>query len=550
MQTTDGSGNTDDTAGTLPVLVVGGGLVGLASTLFLAHHDVPALLVDRHPGVSIQGRARGINQRTMEIYRAFGVDAEIYEAGKPFDDEAGVARCTAISGEWEWVFEDEAPRAWPDLTAASYCMADQSSVEPILIEAAANRGAVHLFDTEVLSVQQDGDGVNALVENTKTGQQRTIRARYLIAADGHRSPIRESLGINRPGATIFQHSMNIVFRADLSPYIQRRALFWIILNPQAGIFGGMVSTSEPHRWQLTVGYDPQHQSIEDFTTEHCLGLVRAAIGVPDLAAEVEDIAAWEQGVGVAQKFRSDRIFLAGDSAHMWPPAAAMGANTGVQDAHNLAWKLAGVVRGWAKDALLDSYEAERRPLANELAPRIVANQQARMGGGDAEGETKPDDKVWALGHRYRSSAVLGTDLSMGQHDTVFGEKLDLHGQPGTRAPHLWLEFGGARIGLHDLCTDSFVLLTGRDGAPWYGAAAPVSDTLAVPLKAYRVGAQGEGVDLVDVEDEWQTRYGLGTGGAVLIRPDGYVAWRDERTVSDPAVTLTTVLRKVLGFDVS
>ncbi|WP_163569030.1 FAD-dependent monooxygenase [Fodinicola feengrottensis] len=189
-----------------PVLIAGGGLVGLAASLFLARQGIRSLLVDRHPGVSIHGRARGINQRTMEIYRAFGIEADVLKAGAPFDDEAGVARCETLAGPWEWLYEQEAPRAWPDLTAGEFCMADQNTVEPILIDAAVNTGAVHRFNTELLSFDSDENGVTARIQDRVTGERRTVRADYLIAADGNRSPIREKLGIARPDAYTFLHS--------------------------------------------------------------------------------------------------------------------------------------------------------------------------------------------------------------------------------------------------------------------------------------------------------------------------------------------------------
>jgi 2-polyprenyl-6-methoxyphenol hydroxylase-like FAD-dependent oxidoreductase len=158
-----------------PVLIVGGGLVGLASSLFLADQGIRSVLVDRHPGVSVHGRARGINQRTMEIYRAFGIERKVLEAGRLFDEEAGVARCQTLDGPWEWLYEHEAPRAWPDLTAGEFCMADQNTVEPILIEAAAARGATHCFNTELLSFDADDNGVTAVIEDRTSGKSRTVR---------------------------------------------------------------------------------------------------------------------------------------------------------------------------------------------------------------------------------------------------------------------------------------------------------------------------------------------------------------------------------------
>ena len=168
---------------TAPVLIVGGGYAGLASALFLSHHGVRSVLVDRHPAVSIQGRARGINQRTMEIYRPLGIEPRIREVGRPFDEESGVVRCETLAGEWNWILEEDTRRPMPDLTACEFGMADQRSVEPILIEAARGNGADIRFNTRCVSVQADADGVTAVTEDRDGGQRRTVRSDYLIAAD-------------------------------------------------------------------------------------------------------------------------------------------------------------------------------------------------------------------------------------------------------------------------------------------------------------------------------------------------------------------------------
>ena len=182
----------------VPVLIVGGGYAGLAASLFLSNQSARSQLVDRHPGVSIQGRARGINPRTIEIYRALGLAEAVREAGKPFQGDNGIVRCQTLAGEWEWIFEAEAPTSFPEWSAGEFVMADQNSVEPVLVQAVRDRGADLRFDTPLVSFEAAADGVAAMVADRATGEQRTIRADYLIAADGNRSPIREQLRIARP----------------------------------------------------------------------------------------------------------------------------------------------------------------------------------------------------------------------------------------------------------------------------------------------------------------------------------------------------------------
>ncbi|WP_232660300.1 FAD-dependent monooxygenase [Pseudonocardia sp. TRM90224] len=477
----------------VPVLIVGGGLAGLTSSLFLARQGVPSLLVDRHPGVSIHGKARGINQRTMEIYRAYGIADAVARAGAPFDEESGVAFCESLAGEWKWLVDADEPRAWPDLTAGEFCMADQNTVEPVLIEAARAAGAEHLRDTEMISFDVDADGVTATLHHRSTGDREQVRARYLVAADGNRSTIRSRLGIARTMERTFMHTANIVFRADLAPFVPRRALFWIIANP-GGFSGGLVSAADPNRWQASVAYDPAVESAADFTEHRCTALVRAAVGA-EIDVEIEGVGVWEQAVGVAEQYRRGRVFLVGDSAHVWPPAGALGANTGVQDAHNLAWKLAAVLGGRAGDDLLDTYDAERRPVAEALAPAIVAHQEARMGGGSdgGSGGAELDNRAAVLGASYAPCPEPGPA-----------------GRPcvGHRAPHLWL---GA-VAAHDLFVDEFVLLC--DSPEWMEAARSAG------VRAHRA----------DHADGWAERYG---SGAVLVRPDGYVAWCSTRAASAP-----------------
>lgn len=521
----------------VPVLIVGGGYAGLASSLFLSHHGVHCLLVDRHTGVGLPGRARAINPRTMEIYRAFGVAPAVYEAGKPFENDAGVVRCEALAGEWCWLHQQDGLRSWPDVSAEQFTVADQSAVEPVLIQAARACGADQWFNTQMMSFEPDSDGVIAVIEHRETGQRRTVRADYLIAADGQRSSIREQLGITRTGPGVVQSFVVIVFRADLSELVSRRAIVWFIVNPTVGV-AVLVPTAETGRWGIGVQYDPAQESPADFTAQRCVAVIHAALGRSDTPVQIEDITSWEQGVAVADRFRSGRVFLAGDSAHVWSPTGAIGANTGVQDAHNLAWKLAAVIGDWADPSLLDSYAAERWPIATELAQLTEQRQALRTGSNPKD--DRADDLLWTFGQRYWSRAIIGVE-----HHTVFNDRLDLRAQAGTRAPHLWLGHNGARIASHDLFHDSFVLLTDSAGASWCDAAIGITNRSSVPLRAYRIGSAAEQVDLVDLDDQWLARYGVATGGAVLVRPDGYVAWRNPHAADDPETVLTKIVHQIL-----
>ncbi len=198
-----------------------------------------------------------------------------------------------------------------------------------------------------------------------------------------------------------------------------------------------------------------------------------------------------------------------------------------------------MVKGQANASLLDTYEAERRPVALELSKRIVERQAKRFGTGPEQDRT--DDQNWTLGQRYRSSAMVGAD-----HEAVFGDRLDTRAAVGTRAPHLWLDRDGQRISTHDLFQDAFVLLTGSAGTPWQAAADAVGDRRCMPLRPWRVGSESDQVDLVDVENRWLSRYGVGVDGAVLVRPDGYVAWRSATAVDNPRSRLANAMHQILG----
>jgi hypothetical protein len=236
---------------------------------------------------------------------------------------------------------------------------------------------------------------------------------------------------------------------------------------------------------------------------------------------------------LADRYREGRVFLAGDAAHTWPPVGGHGANTGMQDAHNLAWKLTAVLRGWAGPALLDTYQAERRPVALETGRQaVLRGLTGQMMPTGRPGDRLLDDVVIILGYRYASSAVVGAE-----HDTVLPAELALTGRPGTRAPHVWLESAGTRVSTLDLFGTGFVLLTGPDGHGWAEAAGD----LGVPLTVHRIGT-----DLVDVDGRFAEVYELKPATAVLVRPDGFVAWRTDSPAADPRAALGDALTRILS----
>jgi len=424
------------------------------------------------------------------------------------------------------------------LSPIDHCMCAQDELEPLLVTAARTLNCELRFGSELVAFEQNNDGVTARIRERATGEEYIANAHYLIAADGAGSPIRQMLKVSMRGRGTLAHNINIYFRADLSSLVQGRAFVLCLVRiPEAQ--GILLSVNNTDRWIFTVPYAPESQTPEeDFTPQRCIELVRKAIGLPHLALEIINILPWEAAVRVAESFQQGRVFLVGDAAHVMPPSGAFGMNTGIQDAHNLAWKLAAVLHGQAGPALLATYDGERRPVA-----QFTVEQAGFRSDNYADYYSSDmiiDDLAVVLGYRYQSAAVISE-----QNETASNGVWDLSGQPGTRAPHTWVEHQGRRISTLDLFDTRFVLLAGTDGKAWCHAAREVATALGLPLDAYCVGATG---DLIDLDGNWCTRHSVSSSGAVLIRPDGFVAWRTEQMKKDVKHTLEMMLKLLLCRD--
>ncbi|MBT3152539.1 FAD-dependent monooxygenase [Streptomyces sp. CHD11] len=538
--------NRSDTAGEAvhrtPVLIVGGSLVGLSMSLFLGRHGVPHTLVERHAGTSVHPRGRGNNVRTMELFRTAGVDRRIEQAASVLAGNHGILQTPGLAGdEGEWLFREIDPGGGlARFSPAGWCLCSQNDLEPVLLRSARELGGDLRFGTEMMSFDQDPDGVTARVKSRETGEHSTVRADYLVAADGPRSPVREQLGIGRNGPGDLFHNVSVTFTSrDLAGVVgDRRFIVCYLTSPEAD--GALLPVDNRERWVFHAPWHPEHgETIEEFTDERCAAHIRRAVGVPDLDVTITGRAAWHAAERVAERYADGRVFLAGDAAHEMSPTGAFGSNTGIQDAHNLAWKLAAVLGGWAAPALLGTYDAERRPVAEATGARASSRsvEHSHPGYTPADGATGAAGRKGgilnvALGYRYPGGAVLGADTAA----PVVPDALALTGEPGTRAPHLWLERAGTRVSTLDLYERSLVLLSSCD-SPWQTAAAEVSADLGVPIDAYGLG-DGPGADLTpDPGTDWAAAHGVSPDGTVLIRPDGFVAWRHEIHSTDPAKTL-------------
>ena len=522
----------------VPVLIVGSGLAGLTTAVMLAWRGVRPLLVERHADTSKNPRARGVNFRTMELLRVAGLEADLMEEGGQMSDFSIIVAESVVGRELKTIL----PRgSWEtsDLTPAPMSGAGQDRVEPILRRHAESLGADIRYSTELIGFEPHEDGVTATLRDLRTGDETRVHADYLVAADGNRSPIREALGIPVQGAGTLSHNISIVFEANLEAALRGRSLaLYYLQNP--GFTGAFINTTEPNRALVSIEYDPDKECSCDFDTARCTELVRAAVGIADLDVNVLEVMPWEMASRCAERFTQGPVFLIGDAAHTMPPTGGLGGQTAMQDAYDLAWKLAMVIRGQAGAELLLTYETERRPVATMTVDLQTANYVERMRPDrtDLRKEGIVTDYLGvACGYRYRSAAILADSPDDGALTEDPGKP---SGQPGTRGAHVTFKHKGKWVSSLDLIGRDFVLLTGPDGAPWARAGMTLAYQEGLPLSVYRVGS-----DLLDVDGNWEWRYGVTAAGAVLLRPDGYVAWRARTASSSASTILREALEKIM-----
>ncbi|KIF72888.1 2,4-dichlorophenol 6-monooxygenase [Streptomyces sp. 150FB] len=552
------------------VLVIGSGPAGGSAALLLASYGIRTLLVTKYGWLANTPRAHITNQRTMEVLRDLGVEAEAAAAGSPADVMGDTVLCTALAGEEigrirSW---GTGPHAATEYGAHSPCgMIDlpQTYLEPILVKNAAARGAKIRFDTEFLSLEQDEDGVTARLRDRLRGDEFTVRARYLIGADGGRSSVAEQIGLPIAGASGKAGSMNITFTADLSPLVAHRpsVLYWV-MRPGAhlgGIGMGLVRMVRPWKeWMLVWGYDINQPppELDDAAAED---IVRDLIGDLDVPVEITSSSLWTVNHSYATTYSAGRVFCAGDAVHRHPPSNGLGSNTSIQDSYNLAWKLAMVIRGEAGPALLDTYTAERAPIGRQIVDRAnlsrdqfapifqvlgldedsdedsIVEGLAACRSESAEGSKRRqalEDAIQLknyefnahgieMNQRYVSSAVL-QDAAPAEEwprdPELFARPTT---RPGAKLPHAWLVGpGGHRLSTLDVVGGGeFTVLTGMSGGTWESAAAACRDTLGIPLNCVRVGAEGTR----DAYGEWRRTSEMAEDGCLLVRPDGHIAWR-------------------------
>jgi 2-polyprenyl-6-methoxyphenol hydroxylase-like FAD-dependent oxidoreductase len=539
------------------VLIVGASLVGLSTALFLRLHGVSCLAVERHASTAIHPRAGHFQLRTVEILRAAGLEEAVRRRGEEqYHPNGGINNVESLAGREIASYFPNLNAGVDEFSPTVRLFIDQDALEPILRARAEELGAELRYRVECTSLTQDDDGVTATLRDLDGGGERRVRARYLVAADGNRSKIRDQLGIAMRGHGLLSHSITIYFHAevDLSPLLEGRDQgVNYVTNPvlrgffrldRSGNRGFLVVNlvGDTARPEIVAAYPsaPWASIAERIDEQRALELLRAAIGVPDIPVVVENVATWRAVADSAERYQDGRVLLVGDAAHTMPPNGGFGGNTGVQDAWNLAWKLALVLKGVAGPELVDTYDAERRPIGELTVEQAYARYVTRVAPYLGTDGMQPlvDDFSMEIGCRCNSSGVI---LEPASEQPLHEHPRESEGRPGSRAPHVVLERDGAAVSTLDLFGGGYVLVAGPAGEAWRLAAVAAADDLGVPLEGYVIGGGG----LLDPSERFPDAYGIAPAGAVLVRPDGIVGWRSVDAAAATTQTMNDVLTALL-----
>ncbi len=530
----------------IPVLIVGAGPVGLSMALCLARHNVSSLVVEKHSGRTPHPRARGVSMRTMELFKQWGNIDELLKYEFPREAIRFIWSESLQGNEVTRVEMKGLENYTHGPIGASFVT--QDCVEEYLHQTLQRYHEVEIqFSKEMISFEENDTGVTVKLLNRKTNKEELIHAEYLIAADGARSSIRKQLEIEMEGPDNLARSCSVYCEFDVSQWTQHRPSIGFFFTDPKLLDRSLFTAFGKNRWTVGLNLKPENTK-EDFTDEYCLNEIRRVLDMPNLEIKIINKSFWTMAAQVAKQYRHGKIFLVGDAAHRLPPTGGLGMNTGIADAHNLAWKLAFVLKSYASDTLLDTYYDERAPIAKrniewstENAKRFFDIFKAIQTGDNETLKIKLHEQQknlnyvgLDLGFIYHSKAVQS------ENDEVISVLPDEYTPttlPGSRAPYVQLIKDDKAISTLDLFENDYVLLVGSDGHQWQTAANELASTL--PLKNYKVAHDG---DLIDSENVWHELYEVSTTGAVLVRPDGHVAWRSNEMVDNPTNKLIEIFR--------
>jgi 2,4-dichlorophenol 6-monooxygenase len=581
-----------------PVLIVGGGGAGLTASMLLSQLGVETLLVSAWPTTSILPKAHVLNQRCMEIFTDVGVAAEIYRRGTPAESMRYSAYYVGLAGP-DPIYGRQIGRmeSWgaggldSDWVSASPCLQanlPQIRLEPILKARADELAPGRVFfHHEVIDIEQDDVGVTATVRDKTNAIEYLVRSRYLLACDGGRT-IGKRLGVEMEGTRDVMRIVSVYMTADLSRWARDPDVLirWLWM-PSRGVFCTLVPMGPDHwgpqseEWVFHLNYEnADTRALDD---DHVIADMKALLGLPDLDAKVHVVSRWSLEGILADRFQVGRVFMVGDAAHKHPPTGGLGLTSAVHDAHNLCWKIAAVLAGHAGEELLATYEPERRAADGRNVQRSMENSMNHVMVAETIGLTRDggiDRNVEALrrslgdipedvAHRRKVLEAIATQsMEFREHNVEYGQTYASSAvvadgtpapepiddirvytpstRPGSPLPHADLDdLDGNRVPMMSIVRPGrFLLVAGEDGADWCDAAAGLAKASGIPLDAVRIGhASG---DYRDPRCMWLRRREISRRGAVLVRPDRYVAWRSIEAVADPAGALQEAMCKVLA----
>jgi putative polyketide hydroxylase len=496
------------TTTTTDVLVVGAGPAGLATAISAARHGARVLVVERRASTSAHPRATGLSTRTMEILRGWGVADAVRARSVESALEVAITRTASEPPLAVQPTGYPTPRAALAVSPSMPALCAQDHLEPLLVDALLELGGEIRFATALTGLCSTPDGVRAEI-----GRAGRVRARFVVGADGPRSRVRRALGIGVQRLGALGEFVQAVFRPDLAELTgQPIRPLTIVTHPEAE---GVLLPVGDGRWAFAHEWHPERGETPDYSAARWTALLRTATGLPELAPEILSVLPFTMAADVATSYRAGNGFLVGDAAHRMTPVGGVGLNTAVHDGHELGWRLAWSVRGLGGDALLDSYAAEREPVGRANAERSLRR-----------GEPDPADGLSGdLGRTYLSAVLAGVEPAPPRRDRA--------ARPGERAPHAWIRHEGRRCSVLDLFDGRLTVLAGADAGPWRAAAGRIP---GVPLQVLST----------DTEPTLRRTYRLAPGSAVLVRPDGIVAWRHDGLSRDPASALSAAVATGLG----
>ncbi|PRE75824.1 FAD-dependent monooxygenase [Burkholderia multivorans] len=572
------------------VLIVGAGPAGLTASAILARNGIDALTICRYSGTANSPRAHITNQRTMEVFRDMGIEERMVALSTPNRLMGNTTWMTSFTGIElarlpSWGTGIDRRTDYERASPSAMCNLPQHILEPALLDAARAAGARVRFDTVLVAIRQTKDAVYATLLDRLTGAKFEVESEYVIGADGANSLVASELGFEMEGHRGVAEQVNCWVEVDLSKYVSHRpSSLYVIAQPGNNFWigsGVWICVKPWSEWVLLFAFRSA-DGTPDLSEQAVVEYARSTIGDPDIDVKVKSVSTWAINHMFAKEMRKGRAFIAGDAAHRHPPANGLGSNTSIQDSFNLAWKLAMVLKGQASDALLDSYSAERQPVARQVVERANKSVElmqpmsaafgfshgqsieagwasiAELRGDSPRGRERRKQLARALkglqhhfnahgvelGQHYTSSAIVddGTPEFTPERDPEL--YVTPTTRPGAHVPHAWVEKGQKLVSTLDLVgKNGFTVVTGIGGQRWCEAAERLSLEFGMPVRHVAIGP---GLDAEDIYGQWSALREIEENGCLLVRPDMHVAFRAMAMSDRPFEDLLAAMEHIVG----